>query len=160
MTDIVKNFIAESRSFFSSEYLPKLRRCLEILTDEDVWWCPDERSNSIGNLLLHVEGSTRTWILSVAGDSHQPRNRQQEFDEREQIPRAQLIARLEKTLADADEVLARLDSEVLLQLRKSPWDEVTVLRAVYHAVEHFSMHTGQILMLTKMRAREELKLSD
>ena len=160
MTDIAKNFIAESRSFFSSEYLPKLRRCLQILTDEDVWWRPDERSNSIGNLLLHVEGSTRTWILSVAGDSHQPRNRQQEFDEREQIPRAQLIARLEKTLADADEVLARLDSEVLLQLRKSPWDEVTVLRAVYHAVEHFSMHTGQILMLTKMRAREELKLSD
>jgi len=160
MTDLAKNFIAESRSFFSSEYLPKLRRCLQILTDEDVWWRPDERSNSIGNLLLHVEGSTRTWILSVAGDSHQPRNRQQEFDEREQIPRAQLIARLEKTLADADEVLARLDSEVLLQLRKSPWDEVTVLRAVYHAVEHFSMHTGQILMLTKMRAREELKLSD
>ena len=159
-TDLAKYFIAESRSFFSSDYLPKIRRCLEILTDEDVWWRPDERSNSIGNLVLHLEGSTRTWIVSVAGDSHQPRNRQQEFDEREQIPRAQLIARLEQTLTEADEVLARLNTEALLQRRQSPWEEVTVLRAIYHAVEHFSMHTGQILMLTKMRSGEELKLSD
>src|SRR2546423_1097991 len=159
-TDAAKLFIAESRSFLSSDYMPKIERCLEALTDEDVWWRADEGSNSIGNLLLHLEGSTRGWILNVAGGSDSPRERQQGFDERERIPRAGLIARLRRTLAEADEVLARLDPGILLERRKSQWEEVTVLWAVYHAVEHFAMHTGQIIMLAKMRAGAELKLSD
>src|SRR5918911_22794 len=154
MMDIAKQFIAESRAFLSSDYLPKLERCLEVLTDEDVWWRANEGSNSIGNLLLHLEGSTRTWIINVAGGSHSPRDRQQEFDEREQIPRAELMARLRRTLAEADEVLARLDPETLPERRQTPWEEVTVLWAVYHAVEHFAMHAGQIIMLAKMRSGE------
>ena len=160
MTDVAKQFIAESRAFLSSNYLPKLERCLEVLTDEDVWWRADEGSNSIGNLLLHLEGSTRTWIMNVTGGSHRPRDRQQEFDEREHIPRAELLARLKKTLAEADEVLARLDPEVLLERRQTPWEDVTVLWAVYHAVEHFALHAGQIIMLAKMRSAEKLRLSD
>lgn len=68
--------------------------------------------------------------------------------------------RLKQTLAEADEVLARMETEALLERRQSPWEEVTVLWAVYHAVEHFAMHAGQIIMLAKMRSEENLKLSD
>src|SRR5919202_6911427 len=102
MADIANLFIAESRKFLSSDYLPKIERCLEVLSDEDVWWRANDGSNSIGNLVLHLEGSTRTWIMSVAGGSHTERNRPQEFDEREQIPRAELMSRLKRTLAEAD----------------------------------------------------------
>lgn len=160
MTDIAQLFIADSRAFLSSNYLPKIERCLEVLSDEDVWWRANEGSNSIGNLLLHLEGSTRMWIMGVAGGSLSPRDRQQEFDERAQIPRAELIARLKQTLAEADEVLARLDAGALPERRQSPWEEVTVLWSVYHAVEHFAMHAGQIIMLAKMRSEENLRLSD
>ena len=159
MTDVAKHFIAQSRGFLSSDYLPKIERCLEVLSDEDVWWRANEGSNSIGNLLLHLEGSTRAWIIGVAGGFHSPRDRQQEFDEREQIPRAELMSRLRQTLTEADEVLARLDVEVLLERRQARGEEVTVLLAVYHAVEHFSMHTGQIIMLAKMRSGD-LRLPD
>ena len=159
MADITKLFIAESRKFLSSDYLPKIERCLEALSDEDVWWRADEGSNSVGNLLLHLNGSTRGWIVDVVGGSYNPRDRQREFDEREQIPRAELLTRLRRTLAEADEVLARLDPEVLLERRQTPWEEVTVLWAVYHAVEHFAMHAGQIIMLAKMRSKD-LRLSD
>jgi len=152
MTDIAEHFIAQSRGFLSTDYLPKIERCLEVLSDEDVWWRANEGSNSIGNLLLHLEGSTRAWIIGVAGGSHNPRDRQQEFDEREQMPRAELMSRLRQTLADADGVLGRLDVEVLLERRQARGEEVTVLLAVYHAVEHFSMHTGQIILLAKMRS--------
>ena len=152
MTDIAKHFIAQSRGFLSSDFLPKIERCLEVLSDEDVWWRANEGSNSIGNLLLHLEGSTRAWIIGVAGGSHSPRDRQQEFDQREQIPRMELMSRLRQTLAEADEVLARLDVEVLLERRQARGEEVTVLLAVYHAIEHFSMHTGQITLLSKMRS--------
>src|ERR671937_860345 len=79
---------------------------LDVLTDEDVWWRAGEGSNSIGNLLLHLEGSTRGWIINVVGGSHSPRDRRREFDEREQFPRPELLARLRRTLAEADEVLA------------------------------------------------------
>jgi uncharacterized damage-inducible protein DinB len=158
MDEIARRFIAESRSFLTSQYLPKIESCLEVLSDEDVWWRPNDASNSIGNLLLHLDGSTRTWILAVAGGSHIARNRQQEFDERDQIPRAKLLARLKQTIGEADQVLARLDPEALLERRQSPWEEVSVLWAVYHAVEHFSMHTGQIIMLAKMRSGD-LRLS-
>ena len=159
MTDVAKHFIAQSRGFLSSDYLPKIERCLEVLSDEDVWWRANEGSNSIGNLLLHLEGSTRAWIIGVAGGSHNPRDRQQEFDEREQIPRAELMSRLRQTLTEADGVLARLEVEVLLEPRQARGEEVTVLLAVYHAVEHFSMHTGQIIMLAKMRSGD-LRLPD
>src|ERR687886_453932 len=160
MADIAKLFIDESRVFLSSNYLPKIERCLEVLSDEDVWWRASDGSNSIGNLLLHLEGSMRTWIMSVAGGAHVERDRQQEFDEREQSPRAELMARLKRTLAEADEVLARLDTGALPERRQTPWEEVTVLWAVYHAVEHFAMHAGQIIMLAKMRSAEGLRLSD
>ena len=159
-TDAAKLFIDESRSFLSSDYLPKIERCVEALTDEDVWWRADEGSNSIGNLLLHLEGSTRGWIINVTGGSDSPRDRAREFDEREPVPRAELIARLKETLAEADEVLARLAPETLLERRKTQWEEVTVLWAVYHAVEHFAMHTGQIVLLTKSYAPDTIHFYD
>src|SRR5947209_212425 len=69
MTDVAAQFIAESRRFLSSDYLPKIERCLEALSEDDVWWRPDEHSNSIANLLLHLNGSTRAWIVDVVGGS-------------------------------------------------------------------------------------------
>lgn len=157
---MAKHFIAQSRGFLSDDYLPKIERYLEGLSDADVWWRANEGSNSIGNLLLHLEGSTRAWIAGVAGGVHSPRDRQQEFDRREQLPRAELMSRLRHTLAEADGVLARLDPDVLLERRQAAHgEEVAVLWAVYHAVEHFSMHTGQIIMLAKMRLAD-LRLPD
>ena len=159
MADVAHAFIAQSRRFLSEDYLPKIERCLDALSEEDVWWRANESSNSIGNLLLHLAGSTRAWIVGVAGGSPSPRDRQREFDERERIPRAELIARLRQTLADADEALARLDAGTLLERRQARDEEVTVLLAIYHAVEHFSMHTGQIIMLAKTRS-ESFRLPD
>jgi uncharacterized damage-inducible protein DinB len=159
MSDAAKQFVDVSRSFLTSDYLPKIERCLDALTDDDVWWRANDESNSVGNLLLHLDGSTRAWIVNVVGGAHTPRNRQREFDEREPIPRAQLLARLKETIAEADAVLVRLSPEALLDRKRSGSEDVTVLWAVYHAVEHFSMHTGQIVMLAKMRAGSELDLS-
>lgn len=160
MEEFAKQFIAESRAFLISDYLPKIESCLRRLTDQDIWWRPNEDSNSIGNLLMHLEGSTRNWIISVAGESYRPRDRQREFDQQEQIPLADLMVSLKKTLTDADQVLARIDTNQLLEKRQETSEEVTVLWAVYHAVEHFSMHTGQIIMLAKMLSKEKVRLSD
>jgi len=160
MTSIDEHFVAEARRYLRSAYIEKIERCLEEFTDEDVWWRPNEESNSIGNLLMHLNGSTRMWIVSGVGGATDLRERQQEFDERALIASAELIANLRATLEETDKVLANVEGKMLLERRQVRDSNVTVLEAIFHAVEHFAMHAGQIIMLAKMRAKRDLRLSD
>jgi uncharacterized damage-inducible protein DinB len=160
VNDIARPFIAQSRSFLSEEYLPKIERCLEQLSDEEVWWRANDESNSIGNLLLHLAGNVRQWIVSGIGGAADARVRQQEFDERSVLPRAELLAKLKQALAEVDRVLAALEPERLLEQHRIQGSDVTALEAIYHVVEHFSMHTGQIILLTKMLKGADMKFYD
>jgi uncharacterized damage-inducible protein DinB len=158
--EVPEAFIAHARSLLMSDYLPKIERCLERLTDADAWWRASEESNSIGNLILHLCGNARQWIVSGLGGASDLRARQAEFDERALLPRAELLARLKETLAEVDAVLSALDSARLMERHGIQGLEVTGLEAVFHVVEHFSMHTGQIILLTKMLSRKDLRFYD
>lgn len=160
MTDIAQAFIAQSRSLLLTADLPRIERCLERLTDEEVWWRANDESNSIGNLLLHLSGNVRQWIVSGLGGRRDARVRQEEFDERRVLPRSELLRRLRETLHEADAVLAELEPSALLESRQIQGDDVTVMEAIYHVVEHFSMHTGQIILLAKMFKAGEIRFYD
>ena len=153
-------FLAEARRHLNEDYLPKIERCLERLTDEQVWWRASERSNAVGNLLLHLEGNLRQWVVSGVGGAVDARVRDREFAERQQLSREILLASLRATVEEAGDALARLDPAALLETRRVQGLDVTLLAAVFHAVEHFSMHTGQIILLTKMLADEDLAFYD
>jgi uncharacterized damage-inducible protein DinB len=157
MHDVTQNFIAKSRALLRDDYLPKIERCLEELSEEDIWWRTHEEGNSIGNLLLHISGNARQWIVGGVGGAENRRIRQQEFDQREQIPRAELLDQLRQTLEEVEGVLERLDAEAMLESRQIQKYDVTVLEAIYHVVEHFAMHTGQIILLTKMLKKTDLR---
>jgi uncharacterized damage-inducible protein DinB len=156
MNDVTQNFIAKSRALLRDDYLPKIERCLEELSDEDIWWRTHEDGNSIGNLLLHISGNARQWIVGGVGGAESRRSRQQEFDQREQIPRAELLDQLRQTLEEVEGVLESLDAEAMLEPRRIQKYDVTVLEAIYHVIEHFAMHTGQIILLTKMLKQTDL----
>lgn len=156
---VPEGFLLKSRSLIVSDYLPKIERCLERLDDDDVWWRPNEASNSIGNLVLHLCGNVRQWIIGGVGGRPYERHRQQEFDERTHIAAAELLRRLRAVVEEADEVISGLDAKALLTSRQIQAYDVTVLEAVYHVVEHFGMHTGQIILLSKARTGADLKLS-
>lgn len=156
MNDIGHEFIARSRYHFTEDFLPKIERCLERLNDDQIWWRPNEQSNSIGNLLLHVCGNARQWIVGGVGGAEDKRNRDAEFAQREMIPLSELHSLLKRTLTDVDETLAQCDGERLLERRTIQGADVSVLEAILHVVEHFGMHTGQILMLTKMLTNADL----
>jgi uncharacterized damage-inducible protein DinB len=158
LTDIAQTFLSESRRLLTSDYLPKIERCLAGLGDEDVWWRPNEASNSIGNLLLHLCGNVRQWIVGGVGGRDIERDRQREFDERKHLPAGELLARIKSVVAEADAVIAGLDAETLTSGRQIQGYDVNVLTAVYHVVEHFGMHTGQIIFLSKMRGGRDLEL--
>lgn len=160
MAETGQAFIDQARALLLTDYLPKIERCLERLTDEQTWWRAGEESNSIGNLLRHLSGNVRQWIVCGVGGAPDRRNRQLEFDAREIVPRAELLDQLKRTLDEVDETLARLAPSGLLEPRRIQGCDVTALEAVFHVVEHFSMHTGQIILITKMLTSVDLRFYD
>jgi len=73
-------FVHQSVEYLLNDYLPKIQRCLEQLTDEQIWWRPNSQTNSIGNLVLHLSGNARQWIVCGLGDQPDHRNRSLEFE--------------------------------------------------------------------------------
>ncbi len=150
MSEAARSFIDRSRRLLLDDYLPRIERCLERLSDEEIWWRANPECNSVGNLILHLAGNVRQWVISGVGLAADRRQRQQEFDERGPIPREALLEGLKTTIEEADAVLASVSLGSLGEKRHIQGCDVTVLEAIYHVVEHFSMHTGQIILLTKM----------
>jgi uncharacterized damage-inducible protein DinB len=157
MNEIGESFIACSRAYFADDYLPKIERCLKLLSDEQIWWRANPQSNSIGNLLLHLSGNVRQWIVCGLGGAADERDRDSEFAQRDQVPRDEVLAKLKQTLAEADAALANFDPDKLLEKRLIQGCDTTALNAIFHVVEHFSMHAGQIIFLTKLLTASDLR---
>jgi len=158
--EIPAAFIEHARKLLRDEYLPKIERCVEQLTDEQIWWRANEQSNSVGNLLLHLSGNCRQWIVCGLGGQPDQRKRDLEFAQREGIPRAELLHLLRSTLSEVDAVLAAFDSSTLLNPKRIQESDVSALEAIFHVTEHFSMHTGQIILLTKLLTASDLHFYD
>lgn len=149
-------FLDLSRSFLTRDYLPKIKLAVEPLTTADVWWRPHRGATSIGNLVLHLAGNIRQWIIAGLGSEPDRRRRDEEFETRSGESAALLLDRLSAAVAAADRVLASLDPETLGDIRFIQGRKVTAIGAVYHVVEHFAMHTGQIVWIAKMRTGRDL----
>jgi uncharacterized damage-inducible protein DinB len=160
MSETGREFIKRSRYHLSEDFLPKIERCVALLSDEQLWWRPNEESNSIGNLLLHLSGNARQWIVSGLGAASDARDRDSEFARREIIARDDLLAVLRQTLSDVDQALAGFDADNLLERKNIQGCDVTALAAILHVVEHFSMHTGQIILMTKIVIGRQLGFYD
>jgi uncharacterized damage-inducible protein DinB len=145
-------FLSRSRYWLTKEYPIKLRHCLNALPRAAVWARPNQESNSVGNLLAHLTGNVSEWILGGVGGRSVKRYRAGEFAQRDGADASKLMDDLEAVLREADVILAGLtekdlERSVIIQQR-----ETNVLGAIYHVVEHFAMHTGQIVFLTKLYA--------
>jgi uncharacterized damage-inducible protein DinB len=155
-TDLHSAFLKFSRQKLLEQYWPRLSSCVESLTDEQVWWRPNEASNSIGNLILHLNGNVRQWIVSSFKQTDDARDRPAEFSERRVVPRSTLLSKLGATLTEASDVLASLTEADLLRTYQIQGYIVSGLQAVYHVVEHFGMHYGQIVYITKLLHGQDL----
>jgi hypothetical protein len=149
-------FLEFSRQKLIGQYWPRLRTCVESLTDEQVWWRPNDSSNSIGNLMLHLNGNVSQWLVASFNRLEDTRDRPREFNEREAVSGSALLAQLGATIQEASEVLCRLAETDLLAPFEIQGHHVRGLDAVYQVVEHFGLHYGQILYITKMIRSEDL----
>ncbi len=149
--DLSNMFLEQVRHSIQEDHLPRIERCLKTLSEEDIWWRPNEASNSVGNLVLHLGGNVRQWIISGLGGAPDRRERDKEFAECGPITRRALITLLRRTVREASRVLGRLTPDDLAGTRPIQGFEVTGLRAAFHVAEHFAFHTGQIIYVTKMK---------
>jgi uncharacterized damage-inducible protein DinB len=156
MTSPSEIFISRSRYWLTKEYPIKIRRCTDALPPDALWARPNEGSNSIGNLVTHLAGNVTEWILGGVGAQTIGRDRAAEFKQRSGADAAKLLSYLDGTLEKADKVLARLTASDLERTLVIQGRETTVMSAIYHVVEHFAMHTGQIILLTKMHAPDKI----
>lgn len=155
--DLGTAFIAVARQKLRHTFYPKIQTCVDVLTDEDVWWRTHETDNSVGNLLLHLSGNMRQWIIVGIGGGEDERNRAMEFAERARLPKEELLRMFEATVREADDVLRHLDPGNLLDHRRIQKYDVTCLDAILHVVEHVAQHMGQIIYITKLRKGIDLK---
>ena len=149
-------FLELSRRKLGEEYWPRLQRTVESLTDEQTWWRPNAASNSIGNLILHLNGNVRQWLIGSLTRQEDARDRPAEFAERRVIPKRELLDTLGATIGEAGAVLSRLTEADLRSTLQIQGYTVSGVEAVYHVVEHFGMHYGQILYIAKLVSGEDL----
>ena len=149
-------FLKRARRDLLERYRPQVRECVCSLTEEQIWWRPNEASNSIGNLVLHITGQIGQWLLASFNRTEFTRNRAQEFAERGPIPISTLLVRFDSTIEEAGVVLARLTPEELAGSHVIFGKTVSGLEAVFHSVSHFALHYGQIAYITKWLTGRDL----
>lgn len=146
------------------EYVPRIGRCVELLSEAQVWQRPGCRSNSVGNLLLHLAGNVRQWIQVGLGGAADARDRDAEFAadaESNEIGKEELMAQLRAAVEEADQVVQGLSLERLTATTtyQDRYQE-TGTAAVVHVIEHFSGHAGQIYAFTKQVLNIDLRFYD
>jgi uncharacterized damage-inducible protein DinB len=146
---IAHRFLARSAYYLGTEYPAKLRAAVEAIPDDRLWWRPNPEANSVANLLLHLDGNLRQWVISGIGGAPDVRQREGEFAATEGAEGGALMHRLDATCTEAVRVIEAIRADDLLSPRVIQGRETQVLSALYHAVEHFSGHVGQIIVMAK-----------
>ena len=143
---------------YFAQYQEKIERSTLGLGDPQIWWRPSPRSNSIANLLLHLRGNLSQWVLAgLCGESFE-RHRGEEFAAREGAGRAELVAALATVVARCRSRVRELPDSELERERTIQGETLDGYAALFHAVEHMSYHTGQIVALAKALLPEGTEL--
>ena len=139
---------------FSAEKLTQLMgridSCVQKLTPEQIWMRAEANQNAVGNLLLHLNGNVRQWILHGVGGQADLRDRDAEFAAKDGAGAKELLARLQSTVAETAGLLRTLPAGRLMERVGTQGYDCTVLAAIYHVVEHFAGHAFQIMFATKL----------
>ena len=148
-TAMGRALIAEAERRLLGESLPRLEKCLSLLSDEEIWSRPNAETVSVGNLILHLCGNVRQWILTGLGGAADSRTRSLEFSEKGPIPASELLQTLRTTLFQVRATLRALDPEDLLRVRSVQAFEESGVSILVHVIEHFSYHVGQVTYFVK-----------
>jgi uncharacterized damage-inducible protein DinB len=159
---IADNYLAyAARKLGQSQQI--IARCCDKLTEEQMGHRRGDYENSVANLLMHLAGNLRQWILHGLDGQPDVRERDAEFSLDPTFTAAEARDRFDTTVAEAARVIAALDPErLLIVIDPQPtgtWRNPTILEAIFKVVSHVDHHAGQIILLTKQLTATDLDLS-
>jgi uncharacterized damage-inducible protein DinB len=157
---VYHDLFKEQIIFRLEEKQAHLLKCIEQLSEEDIWWRPNESSNSVGNILLHLCGNIGQYIISSLGQQPDTRERDTEFEVREGFNKAILWKKMANTIEEACKVVAATSQEEMLRERIVQGFQFSGVGVALHAVEHLSYHTGQVVYLVKLLKDRQIGLYD
>ena len=152
MTNLATITITTLRTRLTAVFPAQIRAAVESLTDEQIWWRPNESSNSIGNLVVHLAGSLNYYLCRNIGGIPFERDRPAEFAERRLIPKTEVMALFEEMVARAERTFDALTPERLSDPSPEPAMHETVIEDLINVAMHLATHTGQIVWIAKMLA--------
>lgn len=155
MSAIAQEFLQQSIIHLEVN-TPRIEKCLAALTEDEVWQRPNEISNSVGNLVLHLCGNITQYILSGLGQVPDYRVRDAEFAAKGGFTKAELLLKLSSTVEEACQVIRHLDHNDLLRIRSVQGFQLSAIGIIVHVTEHYSYHTGQIAFWTKQLKNKSL----
>jgi hypothetical protein len=151
--------VGEATAHEMTSALARIKHCLGQLSDEQIWWRPHPSLNSIGNMVLHLGGNVRQWIVAGLSGAQDVRNRPGEFAERGPIPREELVRQLDTVVDEAKAVLTRLTARTLCHVRRIQGFDVSGVAAIFDSVPHFRGHTQEIVGLTRLQLGDAYKFA-
>ncbi len=143
-----------------NENTPRIKKCLDQLNESEIWKRPNNSSNSVGNLILHLCGNITQYIISSLGKADDIRNRDAEFSATGGYTKNELLELLNKTVQKAGEIIRNCSYDELMRERSVQGFNFSGIGIIIHVVEHYSYHTGQIAFWTKLLKDQDLGFYD
>lgn len=151
-----KNIIAGFEKHVFNESYQRIFDCLNLLSEEEVWHCPNEASNSVGVLIVHLIGNAQQWVVSTLGGLQDNRNRAAEFSLNGEFKKEELLMALSELKQRLELTLSEINEQQLIKEHNVQCYQETGFAILLHVIEHFSYHTGQIALLTKLIKNQDL----
>jgi hypothetical protein len=138
--------------------LRKIQHCIQQLDDAQIWFRPDPSMNSIANLMLHLSGNIRQWLIAgLSASIVDDRTRQQEFDDRSGRSGEVLFQELEATVEEACCQIDCQSADSLLQKRLVQEFELDGFETIADSVVHFGGHVQEIVHLTRFLLKDSYR---
>ena len=154
MSHELSHAVASAARQTLADALGKIEHCVGQLSEDQLWWRPRPEMNSIANLMLHLTGNVRQYIIAGAGGAKDLRNRPAEFADRSHRPKHELLAKLKSTADEADKVISRVTEEQLVSTRRIQGWDLTITEAIFGCISHFCGHTQEIIHMTREQLGE------
>jgi uncharacterized damage-inducible protein DinB len=139
-----------SRRRLLTDYPGQIDTCLHILSDDELWWRPNEKSNAVANLVIHLSASNRYYFENVIGGRDVPRDRAAEFAARGNYSRQAIVDTWMEARRITEGVLNGLTDSQLMQTTERSGKLTTYVQILLHVTHHNAAHMGQIVWITKM----------
>ena len=134
----------------TQDYPAQINACLDVLSDEELWWRPNEQANAVANLVVHLSWSNRYYLQQAIAGRDIGRNRDAEFTARDGFPKSRLLEIWQQSLAGVEAVLNELRADQMMETTDRTGKPTTYGQILLHVTHHNAAHMGQIVWITKM----------